>query len=210
MKLITILLFLIIVLRADSASTNGLVNLPGITVRGGDHKSIVADGVVCSTNDVLEFVAVERGGRDYESLFALDGRPSALKFALLLIGCEASETNGTPLLLDVEWQQNGKTQRQPIEKFLIDRNTTNTPPAALPWFFTGSSFATNPITGKQVFQSDEEQAFIALWEQPSILINLRDSHGNPYRGSDQGFEVNGATIPPIGTRIKLIFRPRVK
>jgi hypothetical protein len=197
-------------LCAQAADTNAPVNLPGITIHGGNDKYVEAEGSVCQTNGILEFIAVEPGGRDYESIFTLKCRPSSLKFALLLIGCEPDETDGTRLAISAQWTQNGKPHQQPIEKFLIDRNTTNSPPATLPWIFTGSGFATNPITGKQVFQSDEEQAFIALWQQPSILINLAASHGNPYRGEDQGFEINSATLPPKDTPIKLIFRPRTK
>jgi hypothetical protein len=210
MKIPAFILLLLTPLLSPAGETNSPVNLPGITVHGGANKSIEATGNVSITNGILEFVAVEKTGRDYESVFTLDCRPSALKFALLLIGCEPGPTNGTRLAMDVEWQQNGKTNRLPLEKFLINRNTTNAPAAPLPWFFTGSYFATNPITGKQVFQSDEEQAFIALWEQPSIIINIGAEIGNPYRGNDQGFEVNSATIPPKDTPIKLILRPRSK
>jgi hypothetical protein len=193
-----------------AGAANETVNLPGLTIKGGTKKSVEATGTVCLTNGILEFVAVERGGREYESIFALDCKPSSLKFALILIGCDPGETNGTRLLVDVEWKKNDKTHRQPVEKFLINRSTTNPPPAALTWIFTGSHFATNPITGKQVFQADEEQGFIALWNQPSILINLSDQFGNPYQGGDQGFEVNTATVPPLETPVKLIFSPRAK
>jgi hypothetical protein len=211
MKTTPALLLLLIAITACTGSTNETVNLPGITIKGGKQKSIEATGTVCLTNGILEFVAVERGGRDYESIFALDCKPSALKFALILIGCEPGETNGTRLLMDIEWKQNNKTHRQPVEKFLIGRSETNTVVATnLTWMFTGSHFATNPITGKQVFQADEEQAFIALWMQHAVLINLSTQHGNPYQGADQGFEVNSATIPPLDTPVKLVIRPRAK
>jgi len=41
-----------------------------------------------------------------------------------------------------------------------------------------------------------------------MIINLTGDHGNPYRDEHQGFEVNTAAVPPVGTRVKLLLRPR--
>ncbi len=95
----------------------------------------------------------------------------------------------------------------PVEQWLIERRTKKSP-AVLPWIFTGSYFTKNVLDGRDVFMADEEQAFIALWWQPSTLINLKKDFGNPYRGGDQGFEANTNALPPKGTPIKLIFRKR--
>jgi hypothetical protein len=188
---------------AQLVRAGSVINLPGLTIHGGDKPFVEATGKPATTDGILEFVAVETGGRDYESLFTLDCRPSALKFALLLIGCEPGESNGTPLTVEVEW----RGQRLPLERLLIDRSTHQSP-APLPWVFTGSYFIKSPVTNKEVFQSDEEQAHLALWWQPSIIINLRRDFGNPYRGEDQGFEANTKLMPPKNTPISLILRKR--
>jgi hypothetical protein len=172
------------------------MQLPGLTA----HKDFVeAAGRVATTEGILEFVAVEKGGRDYESLFALDCRPSALKFVLLLIGCETNR----PVGIEMEWRD----QRVPVEQLLIDRHTKK-PPVKLEWLFTGSYFTKSVLDGKEVFQADEEQAFIALWRQDAVLINLKQDSGNPYRGGAQGFEANTKAMPTNGAPVKLIFRKR--
>jgi hypothetical protein len=193
--------------QAESA-----VHLPGLEIRGGEKKYVEATGRVSLTSGILEFIAVEQGGRDYESLFTLDCKPSALKFALLLIGCEtgavprevkSGEKAGDRLRIEVEWQADGKSKRVPLEKLLVDRKTKKSP-AELPWVFTGSRFVKD-IEGREVFLADAEQAFISLWWNPAVLINVGGEFGNPYHGDDQGFEANAAAIPPKGTPIKLIF-----
>jgi hypothetical protein len=191
-----------------------VVRLPGLTIHGGEKKFIEATGRVVLTDGILEFIAVEHGGREYESVLALDCKPSALQFALLLIGCEpgavpqrakAGENIGDRLELELSWQLDGKTKRLPVEKLLVERKTKK-PPAKLPWIFTGSHFATDPLSGREVFLADAERAFIALWWSPGIPVNLGGEYGNPYRGEDQGFEVNRKLVPPLDTPVMLMFR----
>ncbi|MEI8314823.1 MAG: YdjY domain-containing protein [Verrucomicrobiota bacterium] len=198
---------LVIGLVLALSHTHGEVaQLPGLRVQS-EEKLVEATGQISTTNGILEFVAVEAGGRDYESLLTLTCRPSALKFALLLLGLPTGATNGAPLRLDIEWAAAGKSHRVPVETLLLDR-TTGKSPATLPFIFSGSFFGPDLTGSNQIFYADIEQAHVALWWQPSVLINVRGDCGNPYRGDNQGFEVNSKLVPPAGTPVKLIFRPR--
>lgn len=200
-------------LFALTVQAESAVHLPGLEIRGGEKKYVEATGKVSLTSGILEFIAVEQGGRDYESLFTLECKPSALNFALLLIGCETGAVPrevksggkvGGRLRLEVEWQADGKSKRVPLEKLLINRKTKKSP-AELPWVFTGSKFVKD-IEGREVFLADSEQAFISLWWSPAVLINVAGEFGNPYRADDQGFEANTSAIPAKDTPVKLIFR----
>ena len=191
--------WVVLLMAASIVHAESVTNLPGLIIHGGTNRFVEAAGKIVTADDILEFIAVESEGRDYESLLTLECRPSALKFALLLIGCETN----SPVSIEVEWQD----KRVPVEQWLIDRRTKKSP-AALPWIFTGSYFGKDPINGKEIFHADEEQAFISLWWQPSMLINLKQDFGNPYQGKEQGFEANSKLVPPTGTPVKLIFRKR--
>ena len=184
---------------ADIQRAGATVRLPGLVIHDVASPYLEAAGKIVRTNDLLEFIAVEPHGRDYESMLTLDCKPSALQFALLLIGCET----GNVIRIEAEY----KDKRVLIEEWLVDRKTKKTP-TGLRWVFNGSYFGKNPVTNQPVFMSDAEQAHIALWKQPSVLINLADDRGNPYRGDDQGLEVNPAAVPPIGAAIKLIIRKK--
>jgi len=190
---------------ADVQRIGKEVRLPGLVIHDVASPYFEATGKVSRTNDILEFIAVEPEGRDYESLLTLDCKPSAFQFALFLIGCETGTVANarSVVLLQIEY----KNQRFPVERWLIDRKTKKTP-TGLRWVFNGSFFSKNPVTDEPVFLADAEQAHIALWWQPSIVVNLADDRGNPYRGEDQGFEVNPAVVPPVGTPVKLIVRPK--
>jgi len=198
---------LLIFLIAGAAWAADDVKIPGVRIVGGDKKYVEVEGKVARYDHVLEFIACEPETRDYESLLTVTCKPSALKFGLLLIGCEDGETNGSPLTIEVEWQDKEKPRRVPVENWLIDRRTGKAP-VKLPFFFSGSVFVPDLFTTNKVFQADAEKAHIALWWQPSILINLKGDQGNPYRGDDQGFQVNTNAIPPVGTPVKLILRKR--
>lgn len=187
-----------------AATTGSVVNLPGLVIRGGETKSVEATGKVCVTEGILDFAAVEAGGREYESVFALDAKPSALQFALLLIG---AETNRSELVIEVAWQDAGKTKRVALGELLIDRRTKK-PASDAVWFFAGSGFVIDPVAEKEVFAADAEMAHIAVVKTSLIPVTLRGEFGNPYQGKDQGFEANAALLPPKGTPVTLVFRKR--
>jgi hypothetical protein len=189
------------------------VKLPGLVIHATQQPYIEATGKVVLDEGILEFIAVEKEGRTYESLLALDCKPSALQFALLLIGCEPSPEPrtvqpggkiGDRLAIDIEWLVDGKPKRVPVEELLVDRKTTK-PPTDLAWYFTGSFFTTT-FANENKFYADIDQSLIATVWMTGVLINLGNNFGNPYQGEAEGFEVNAKRVPPKDTPIKLIFR----
>lgn len=206
---------------------------------------IRVEGEVCIEQGILEYLAVARGGKAYESLVSLNCRPSHLQAALLIAGYQPGEVDppvrgdfapdGDPaahptpegalqvtappsrywsdssreptrVTLEVELQRaDGAWERRPIESMLLDRSTRR-PPSRLMWAFTGSFFHRDPSSGFEVFVADAEKSLIALWYDPTALLNLSQDVGNPYRGEDTGLEANPETLPARGTPIRLILR----
>jgi hypothetical protein len=202
---------------AALARADGVVRLPGLVIHGGTNQFIEAEGTLCLTNGILEFIAVEPKGREYESLLALRGQPSGLQFALLLIGCTAGplpppgqpgEPKGDRLQIDVAWQEGGQARQVPVRQWILDRRTGQ-PPTDLQWVFTGSTFIKG-IDDKEVFLADAEQAFISLWQNRALVINPARDYGNPYQGNDQGFAINREALPPLGTAVRLIIRKQAR
>lgn len=103
-------------------------------------------------------------------------------------------------------RRDGTWERRRIEEFLLDRRTEKSPDR-LVWAFTGSFFYRDENTGLEVFVADVERSLIALWYDPSALLNLGQDVGNPYRGDAAGLEVNPATLPDRGTPVRIILRP---
>lgn len=120
---------------------------------------------------------------------------------------DRTKTQPTRVRIDVEVRQADGTWRpRPVEGFLIDRGHRR-PPAPLTWAFTGSFFARDEETGREAFIADVERSLIALWYDPTALLNLLRDVGNPYRGESSGLEANRADLPPVGTPVRLILRP---
>ncbi|MGB2987323.1 MAG: YdjY domain-containing protein, partial [Phycisphaerae bacterium] len=220
----------------------GKAALPGIVVEQRSQ-TLQVEGKVCIEEGILEYLAVAEGGKEYESVFALDCRPSHLQAAMLIAGYEAGEVapelrgdlspqadpaanpppEGAPqvtrpseeyfakaaaeptrVTIDVDVRQSDATwQRRPIEHFLIDRSTGRLPPR-LTWAFTGSFFYRDEQTRLEFFVADTEKSLIALWYDPTALLNLTQDVGNPYRGDGAGFELSAANLPGKGTPIRLI------
>lgn len=112
----------------------------------------------------------------------------------------------TRVVLDVEIRQgDGAWKRQSIESFLVDRRAGKNPGRMI-WAFTGSFFATDETSRREFFAADAEKSLIALWYDPTCLLNLTQDVGNPYRGDASGLEVNKAELPPKGTPVRLIVR----
>jgi hypothetical protein len=75
----------------------------------------------------------------------------------------------------------------------------------LEWIFSGSYF-TKDFSGNRLFMADAEEAHVGLWWNPALPVNVVGDHGNPYQSEAEGFEVNAAVVPPVGTPVKVIFR----
>lgn len=223
--LLPLALLVAIPLCATRAETNAAASpavneiaLTGLKIVPADPPHIEAEAAVALREGILEFITVEPQGREYESLLTLKAKPSALQFALLLIGCEPGHDpaagmppswkpqfdKGSRLRIEVQWQANGATHRVPVEHWLRDRKTGQAPDR-LEWVFNGSFF-NRDLDGNPIFQADSEEAHISLWWNPAIPINVVGEFGIPYQGPDLGFEVFTDRVPPVGTPVTLILR----
>lgn len=120
---------------------------------------------------------------------------------------KATPTEPTRISLDVDVQQeDGSYQRFPVEHFLWDRELGQSP-SRLTWAFTGSFFHRDPTSGWEVFVADVERSLVALWYDPTALLNSMEDVGNPYRGDTMGLEIHGDNVPAKGTAIRLVLRP---
>jgi hypothetical protein len=103
-------------------------------------------------------------------------------------------------------QEDGSWQRRSIESLLVDRRTDNAP-SRLAWAFTGSFFVRDRGTGREFFAADGERSIIAMWYDPTALLNITQDVGNPYRGNASGLQIDPAGPLKQGTRVRLVLRP---
>ena len=180
----------------------------GLSVYPGSRR-IVMEGETCvDANEALEWAVVMRGGRDYESVVMVDAAPSLVHFALVALGFEEGggvERQGDPntptgdkLVVHVEWEQDGSTITRRLED-LVWNDETEKPMCHTPFVFTGSMTIFDKQTGKSKYIADEEKIVVALYRDPSAVLN------NPMEtGADDIFYVvHKKAVPPKGTKVKV-------
>ncbi len=120
---------------------------------------------------------------------------------------ETASSSPTHVTIDVDVQQDdGSWKRFPVERFLRDR-ATGRQPARLTWAFTGSFFVLHQMTQREHFAADVDKSLIALFYDPTALLNLSGNIGNPYRGKGLGLEIDQQHVPKKGTSVRVILHP---
>lgn len=182
---------------SDLAKGKDIVELKNITINK-ISKEIRIKTKLAITEGILEYLLVGHQGKTYESVFkVMDNKPSELNFALLLIGCEPLNFNqfmkligekGAALealrgheesVLEIEVYRKGKKVQ--LGSLVKDREGSG---KQLIWVFTGGYF-----TQDNKYGGDMELSYIGFWPDPSAVINLFSTLGNPYQGNF-GFEMN--------------------
>lgn len=164
---------------------------------------------------LLEFAVVHINGKVHESLLHTEVSPTHLNIAFKLLHYAASrdlhddptsiKPSETPseaqlaasrISLEMEWQQDGKTRRVPLNDLIQHVGHEKQMPPG-PWVYDGSLI----YQGKFVPQMTGDIAAIFL--TGSALINYpgEDNH------DDTVWHCYTSRIPPEGTRVTLIISP---
>ncbi|MDP7254731.1 MAG: YdjY domain-containing protein [Planctomycetota bacterium] len=216
----SLLIILFVSSGARAGQTAAKVTFPGIRVFPAS-KRVEVDAKLSLNDGIIEFLMVQKAGKDYESLLVTDAKASHLNVALGLIGLKKREVELTKdgmvksvpgyalidgaVSIQIKWNSKGKKTTSTVEDLMIRRTTKKTPPAA-PWIFTGSRIRDIEGAGK-VFGGDYEKVSVGVWYDRSAILNYSVRSRNPYWGDDAGFMVNKDDSPPPGTKVTVIITP---
>lgn len=158
----------------------------------------------------LEYILVNRGGKSYECLFEAQVDARAVLEGLQRAGAKPGKPaqieedktivpEGSKVRVWVEWKQDGKERRDPIEAFVLDGKTKK-PMESKGWLFTGSKKAFNPATEKQDLQVLLTKNLATLyWIDGSALLT------NPEFSKDGGrYRTNQDLFPGEGTSVRIV------
>ena len=176
-----------------------------------EKKVIEIDGRICLEEGPLELFACAEGGKEYESLVALEGEPWQLHVSLLLLGLKTGggpEFQGDPtapygsrLIIEIEWKEDDKVIRKRIEDLIYDTSLKDSMPHVL-WVFIGSKFEKNE-KGETYYVAGRDRSIITVFHDPyTVIDNPLESGGN-----DTTYVVNKKIAPPLNTPVTLIIRP---
>lgn len=183
------------------------------------RKLVAVDGVVCLREGLLELFACPKGGKDHESIVALNCTPEEVHAALIAVGAKpgapASYDNSvepvkyTPATGDiieilVQWTTpDGKSHQTRAQNWIKQR--VNGKPMDYDWVFAGSRF-TRDAEGKLRYMASLTGDFICVSNFTTATLDL------PVKSGDSNdsllFDAFTEKIPERGTKIRLLLYAR--
>jgi len=170
-------------------------------------KTVQFEAVVNQTDQdlPLEVLVCTDYGKTHESLLRTTVSPTYLNVAFKLIGCHegkpragAGDPNmpvGSALEIEVKWtDKDGKVKAVEPESWIWARKK-NEPLADTTWTYLGSMFHMNR------FMAEATGTIVNLYTDPSTLIEPPIDEID----DDEALGVYEKVVPPIGTKVELIF-----
>jgi hypothetical protein len=162
---------------------------------------------------ILEHLMCVKGTKEHEAILATDAPPRLIHAALLLTGAEVGHPvqfqpkfappAGTPIAIELRWQQDGKLQKSDARQWVWDEKTKK--PLAIDWVFAGSILDEDPITKKPRYGADDGDLFTVANFGTAILDLPMASSAND---ADRTFSARTEKIPPLGTEVFVVLSPR--
>ncbi|HTU25440.1 MAG TPA: YdjY domain-containing protein [Pirellulales bacterium] len=201
-------------LAADPPGMKRLLPDANAWIDGKNHR-VVIDGVVCLRNGTLEMLACLTNTKEHESVVAVDVPAHVIHAALMAVGAkpgspakfrpEFSAAHGTPIDITMVWQDE-KKQRHTARAQEWVRNVRTNKALESDWVFAGSSMFTDD-KGKQHYQA-EGGDLICVSNFPTAMLDLPVESSQAT--ADLMFEAFTENIPPVGTKVRLVLRPRLE
>ena len=178
--------------------------------------TVMVDGYISLRKGMLEMLACPQGTKEHESVVAVYSQAQVVHAALLAIGAETgqpvqwhpkfSPPTGTEIVIEAQWLDTaGKWQKIAAREWVQDVDTDK--PMQTNWVFAGSSFWQDKETGEQIYQA-EAGDFICVSNFSTATLDIPTESSQVYDGLL--FAANTKKIPPLGTPVRLVLKPKLK
>jgi hypothetical protein len=161
----------------------------------------------------LEHLMCVKGTKEHEAIVSTDASPRAIHTALLLTGAKEGHPvrfapkfeppAGSPIAIEVQWRQDGRLRKADARRWVWDEKAKA--PLDIDWVFAGSLIYEDPIDKKPRYAADEGD-LIVVSNFASAILDLPMASSADDAG--RSFTANTKEIPPIGTEVFLVLRPR--
>ncbi|NLX98308.1 MAG: hypothetical protein GXY83_19290 [Rhodopirellula sp.] len=178
------------------------------------QRCVVIAGQVCAREVPLELFACLRGTKEHEAIVAVDTPAHIVHAGLMAAGAtpgnpvqfypEYVPATGPEIEITVVWEDPKGSRRTARAQDWV-RNTETKQPMQDAWIFAGSQFTKDERTNEEYYQADGGD-FICVSNFPSAMLDI------PIKSSDSNaalmFEGYAERIPPLGTPVTLILKPK--
>jgi hypothetical protein len=180
------------------------------------RKAVVVDGQVCLREGRLEMFACPKGTKEHESVISLNCQAQEVHAGLLAAGGKP----GTPVMFDPEYKAArgqiidlyvlwkdaaGEKHQARAQDWVRDIKTQK--PMTYDWVFAGSGFWKDEETGKEYYKADGgDLVCVSNFPTATLDLPVESSQSN----EELLFEAFADHIPPRGTKVRVVFIPRVE
>jgi hypothetical protein len=178
---------------------------------------IVMKGKVTVREGNLEMLACPAGTKDYESIVAVSTKAAPVHAALLAVGAKVGHPShydsktqkytppsGTEIGVFIRWTDNKGKHEARGEDWV--RNIKTHKALEYPWVFGGSFFEAED-NGEKHYAADGGD-FICVANFPTAMMDLPID--SPKSWDDHLFEPFTDRIPPKGTAVELVLKPKLE
>ena len=179
------------------------------------RKLVVVDGEVAFRDGGLEMFACPKGSKEHESLVAVRSRAQLVHAGLLAVGAVAGHpvqfdpkyvpATGTTIDIFVLWQDDEGKHKVRAQEWVKEAKTGKE--MEHDWVFGGSGFWTDEKTGERYYNADGGDLIcLSNFSTATLDLPIESSQAN------DGLLYTAFTerIPPKGTPIRMVLRPRLK
>lgn len=178
------------------------------------EKAVLVDGQICLREGMLEMFACTKNTKEHEAIVSADTKAYLVHTGLLALGAEPGHpvqfqpvfkpASGAEIDVSVRWKdEHGKERNARAQEWIKDIKTKKE--MTYPFVFGGSAFWTDPDNGKKFYQA-EGGDFVCVSNFGTAMLDLpvESSQSN----DELEFEAYTEKIPPIGTAVRLVFKPK--
>jgi hypothetical protein len=180
------------------------------------RKIVVVDGKVCLREGQLEMFACPRSTKEHESVVAVESKAYVIHAALLAVGAEVGRpvkfapeyvpASGTEIEVYVLWvDENGKRHKARAQEWI--RQVKTGKPMPYTWVFAGSGFWKDDLTGERHYMAEDGDLIcVSNFATATMDLPVESSQSN----DGLMFDAFTDSIPPLGTKVRLVLIPKVK
>jgi hypothetical protein len=172
---------------------------------------VIVSASICQQKCPLELLLTRKDTKEHEAVLTADIDARMLKTALLL----ANAKEGKPVQFEPYKPASGQTIKITVEYFDKDnkvvsldakqwvRDSATKKPLTHDWVFTGSRLVPNPLDAKKAIflANDGDVICVSNFDTALLDLPIKSSKDN----AELQWEANTEKIPPIGTKVSVIF-----
>jgi hypothetical protein len=161
----------------------------------------------------LEHLLCLKGTKEHEAILATEATPRLIHQCLLLTGADVGHPvrflpsfeppTGSAISIELQWEQGGKLRTADARQWIIDEKTKAV--LATDWVFAGSELREVPDSPMPVYAADEGD-LITVANFANAILDL--PFASSANDASRGFVANLKQIPPRGTMVTMILKPR--